>query len=258
MKAQLFTTKGEKKSEIELPGIFNLPVREDLALKLFEAEKEFQPYSSYGEAGKRHVASGTISHRRHKWKGAYGKGISRVPRKRMSRRGTQFYWVGAEVSSARGGRRAHPPKGVYSPLKINKKEIKLAMTSAIASTSNKDYILRRYSSLKDIKYAPFVIEAVPNKTKEAFEAMRKIFGDLFYIVLKDKVVRAGKGKTRGRKYKSNAGLLLVSGKDENIKLKGVDVRKLNNLEIADLYPLGRLTLYTKKALEELESRENKQ
>ena len=251
MKAQLFTSKGERKSEIELPEIFNSQIREDLALKLFEAEKEVQPYAPYEEAGKRHVASGTISHRRHKWKGAYGKGISRVPRKRMWRRGTQFHWIGAEVSSTRGGRRAHPPKLIHTPKKINKNEILLAMNSALSSTASKDYILKRYSSLKEIKSAPFVIESLPQKTKDAISSLKNIFGELFALVLKNKSVRPGRGKTRGRKYKSNAGLLLITAKDENTRIKGIDVRKSNEIRIADLYPLGRLTLYTKKALDEL-------
>ncbi len=251
MKAQLFDSKGEKKSELELPEIFNSQIREDIALKFFEAEKEIQPYSSYEEAGKRHVASGKVSHRRHKWQTAYGKGISRVPRKRMWRRGTQFYWIGAEVSSTRGGRRAHPPKGIRRPKKINKNEIKIAMDSAFAATANKDYILKRYSSIKEMKAAPIIIESLPQKTKEAINTLRKIFGDLSALVLKNKVVRPGRGKTRGRKYKSNAGLILITSKDENIKITGIDVRKTNEVRIADLYPLGRLALYTKKAVEEL-------
>jgi large subunit ribosomal protein L4e len=74
---------------------------------------------------------------------------------------------------------------------------------------------------------------------------------MFSLTLKKKVVRAGKGKMRGRKYKSNAGLLLVTGKDEKLAIKGIDVRNKSSLKIADLYPLGRLTLYTKKAIEEL-------
>ena len=255
MKAHLFTSKGEKKSEIELPKVFNTPVREDMAVKLFEVTKEYQPYAPGREAGKRHSASGKISHRRHKWQTAYGKGISRVPRKRMWRRGTQFFWIGAEVSSTRGGRRAHPPKVVFSPKKINRNEVKMAMDSALASTAHTDYILKRYSTLKDIKSAPFVIESVPAKTKDVLEALKKIFGELFYLVLKNKVVRSGKGKTRGRKYKSNAGLLLVESKDENVKISGIDVIKSDDLEISDLYPLGRLTLYTKKALDELGERQ---
>lgn len=251
MKAQLFSSSGDKKSDVELPAVFNTIVREDIASKFFETEKQVQPYSSFEEAGKRHSASGKVSHRRHKWQTAYGKGISRVPRKRMWRRGTQFYWIGAEVSSTRGGRRAHPPMGVYTPKKINKNEVQIAMNSAIAATASKDYIVKRYSSLSEIKSAPFVIESLPAKTKDAFNTLRKIFGDLFALVLKNKVVRAGKGKTRGRKYKSNAGLLLVTGKDENVKITGIDVRKSDELIISDLYPLGRLTLYTKNALEEL-------
>jgi large subunit ribosomal protein L4e len=251
MKAQLFDIKGERKSEINIPEIFNSPIREDIAAKFFEVEKEFQPYSTWEEAGKRHSASGKISHRRHKWQTAYGKGISRVPRKRMWRRGTQFFWVGAEVSCTRGGRRAHPPKGVYSPRKINQKEMKIAMDSALAATASKNYILKRYSSLENVSSAPFVVESLPLKTKDILESLRKIFGDLFSLVLKSKVVRAGKGKLRGRKYKSNAGLLLITGKDENVKITGIDVRKVSDLKIGDLYPLGRLTLYTKNALEEL-------
>lgn len=251
MKAQLFSSSGDKKSDIELPAVFNTTIREDIASKFFETEKQVQPYSSFEEAGKRHSASGKVSHRRHKWQTAYGKGISRVPRKRMWRRGTQFYWIGAEVSSTRGGRRAHPPKGVYTPKKINKNEIQIAMNSAIAATASKDYVVKRYSSLSEIKSTPFVIESLPVKTKDALSTLRKIFGDLFVLVLKNKVVRSGRGKTRGRKYKSNAGLLLVTANDEDVKLTGVDVRKSGELLISDLYPLGRLTLYTKAALEEL-------
>jgi len=250
MKATLYASDGSKKKEIALPEIFSSDIREDISAKFFESEKSSQPYAPFIEAGKRHSASGTISKRRHKWKGSYGKGISRVPRKKMWRRGTQFYWIGAEVSGTRGGRRAHPPKIVYTPIKINKNEIKIAMASAIASTANPKVILSRYSSLKEIN-APYVIESLPTKAKELIATLKKIFGDAFPIVMKNKVVRAGKGKLRGRKYKSNAGLLVVIGKDENVKLKGIDIKKANELTISDLYPLGRLTLYTQKAIDEL-------
>ena len=256
MKAHLYDASGSRKSEIELPEIFTAQVREDIASKCFEAEKSVQPYSSYSEAGKRHSASGTISKRRHKWKGSYGKGISRTPRKKMWRRGTQFYWIGAEVSHTRGGRRAHPPKGIYTPKKINDKEMIIAMNSAFAATADKNLVAKRYSTIneKEIPLTPVVIEAVPKKTKDAFSALRKIFGNIFNFVLKDKIVRPGKGKLRGRKYKSNAGLLIVKGKDEKIKLKGIDIKSLNEVKIADLYPLGRLTLYTKNAIEQMEAK----
>jgi len=58
---------------------------------------------------------------------------------------------------------------------------------------------------------------------------------------------------RARKYKSNAGLLVVTGKEEKIKFSGLDIKKIGDLKMRDLYPLGRLTLYTQKALEEMKN-----
>src|SRR3989338_3513964 len=150
MKAKLFDISGNQKADVELPSLFNTKIREDIAQKYFEVDKlqNMFLYSNFKEAGKRHSASGTISHQRHQWKGHYGKGISRVPRKTMYRRGTQFFWIGAEVSSARGGRMAHPPKGIYKLRKVNKKERIFALNSAMASTFNKELISKRYSSLE--------------------------------------------------------------------------------------------------------------
>ena len=171
----------------------------------------------------------------------------------MWRRGTQFYWVGAEVSSTRGGRSIGPPMGVYRVRKINKKEQQAALASGIAATANKHYLLKRYSSLHNTTAAeiPAVIESLPAKTKELIHTLKTLFGATSSLVLKNKSVRAGHGKRRGRKYKSNAGLLIVTANDEKISATGVDVRSTKDLHISDLYPLGRLTLYTQKALHEL-------
>ncbi len=253
MKATLYDAQGAKKGDVELPALFETKVREDIVAKYVEADKfeNMQPYGSYSEAGKRHSASGTISHRRHEWKGHYGKGISRLPRKVMWRRGVQFYWVGAEVSNTRGGRRAHPPKPVHTPRKINIKERSLAWHGAFAATFNPAWIKKRYSTLSAVFGVPAVIETLPKKTKEMHAALKAIFGDTASKIFKNKEVRSGKGKLRNRKYKENAGLLIVTGNDELVKCAGVEVKSAKELHIADLYPLGRLTLYTKKSLEEL-------
>ncbi len=256
MKTKVYDSKGDVKADVELPAVFSAAIREDLALKYLEVEKYElrQPYSSDPEAGKKHSASGRIRHIRHKWRTAYGKGISRVPRKTMWRRGTQFMWIGAEVSNTRGGRRAHPPKGVYADRKVNKKEGELAFASAFAATANKNLILKRYSTLSEVPGAlPVVVESLPIKAKELSLLIEKIYGKFAGILQRNKVVRAGKGKGRGRRYKSNAGLLIVSARDENIKCKNYDVKTVKDINMADLYPLGRLTLYTQKALEELKN-----
>ncbi len=89
------------------------------------------------------------------------------------------------------------------------------------------------------------------KTKQLIEILKKMLGDKYEVALQVKDVRSGKGKMRNRKYKSSAGLLFVKAKDEKISLKGVDVVNANDLKIADLYPLGRLTIYTEQSLKEI-------
>jgi large subunit ribosomal protein L4e len=251
MKATLFDSSGNKKGTIELPKVFETRVREDIAAKYFEVNKFIQPYSPQFRAGLRQVATGSISHKRHDWKGHYGRGISRAPRKTMWRRGTQFFWVGANVPGARGGRKAHAPLGIGKEKKMNQKEIALAFSSAYAATANADFVKKRYASLDKISEVPFVIESLPTKTKALRELLGKILGENFSVAFKVKKVRSGKGKARGRKYKSSAGVLIVTSKNENKKLKGVDMKSPSEVKISDLYPLGRLTIYTKQSLAEI-------
>tara|TARA_Y100000034_G_scaffold63843_2_gene77193 strand:- start:15215 stop:16006 length:792 start_codon:yes stop_codon:yes gene_type:complete len=256
MKSTLYTSEGKKKSSLDLPKLFDIQIRSDLVDKYLQATKFLltQAYSPDPKAGRKHSASGTISHKRHDWKGHYGRGISRIPRKTMWRRGTQFYWVGAEVSSARGGRRVHGPKLIKRLRKINKKEIQLAMNSALASTASQDFVASRYSSLEKAPEIPMVIESLPQKTKSLVLALKSIFPNLDSLIFKNKTVRAGKGKLRGRKYKSSAGLLIITAPEEKTKLSGFDIQSTDSLTIQDLYPLGRLTLYTQKAIDSLEQK----
>ncbi|MGV8142563.1 MAG: 50S ribosomal protein L4 [Candidatus Pacearchaeota archaeon] len=253
MKAQIFDIKGEKTGEVTLPVMFDTRVRNDLSQKFYEVMKVYAPYSPAPTAGRRHSASGTISHLRHDWKGHYGKGIARVPRKAMWRRGEQFYWVGAEINQARGGRAVHTPRTHYRPLKINEREQTIAMHSAFAATAHKNYVAQRYARLNKAQITvPVVLNLSGNiKTKQFIELLKKLYGENYLVALQQKTVRNGKGKMRGRTYKNNAGLLLVKSEKEKITLKGVDVVNAMDVTIADLYPLGRLTLYTENSLKEL-------
>ncbi len=251
MKAQLFSSSGEKKSQVELPKIFETPIREDLVAKYFEASKlgEMHPNSPKYRAGLRQVATGSISHKRHDWKGHYGRGISRMPRKAMWRRGTQFFWIGANVPGARGGRKAFPPLGFIDYKKTNKKEMLIAMNSGFAATARTELVKKRYSLLSEVKEVPFVIESLPEKTKALKQTIKKILPENSQS-LKEKSVRPGKGKSRGRKYKSTPGVLIVTAKDENKNFKGFNIKPIPEVKISDLYPLGRLTIYTHKAIQE--------
>ncbi len=263
MKVPILSPSG-KKQEIEVPEFFRHEVRQDIIAKVIEAKKHKQPYGPFEWAGKLYSASGKIRHRRHVWKSAYGRGISRVPRKIHWRRGSHFYWIAATIASAVGGRRAHPPKpeSMKKKKKINKKELKLAMLSALAATASAEWLRRRYERLRDKKIEvklPLIIssDVLKLKTKQFLDFLRKTLGPLYEVALKKKAIRAGKGKMRGRKYKSSAGLLLVIASDEKFKASGIEIKPVNELSVTDLAKgnaPGRLTLYTEKAIKELDEK----
>jgi len=246
--------------------IFESPIREDIVAKVIETKKKQQPYSNDPTAGKKHSAKGLIKHHRHVWRSGYGRGQSRAPRKIFSRKGSQFNWQAAEIPQAKGGMRAHPPKITQfrRGLKINKKELDIAFASSIAATGSEKYILKKYSSIDTLdKKAPFVVSSdlTKLKTKQLIAELKNILGNLYEVSIKEKSIRAGKGKLRGRKYKSNAGMVLVLGKDEKLKTKLFEMKKANELNVLDLASggLGRATVYTEKAIKELENKlgENK-
>jgi len=264
MKAKVLDLTGKEKASINLPKCFGTTVREDIVCKVIETKKTEQPYAPSLMAGNQSSASGKIVHKRHCWKSQYGRGMSRIPRKTMSRRGTQFNWVGTTVPNARGGRRAHPPRveARINTLKINKKELELALISALSATTSEKWIKKKYETLKNEKLKielPVVVESkiVSLKAKELLTGLKKILGkELENIAFKEKKIRCGKGKARGRRYKSNAGLLLVLGNDEKVKTGMFDVTQVKTLNVAELASggVGRLTVYTEKAIKDLEEK----
>ncbi|MBR9692278.1 50S ribosomal protein L4, partial [Candidatus Woesearchaeota archaeon] len=201
MELAILSTKNEEKGKKSLPPQFNEDIRPDLifrAVMTLQANSR-QPYGASPDAGKR--SASIVSKRRRKYRGTYGIGQSRTPRKVMSRRGTRMNFVGAFAPQTVGGRRAHPPKAAKIwDKKINKKENKKAISSALAATVDKDIVKKR-GHLVPESY-PFIIE-------ESFEKLTKtkdIKLALESLGLKDelkrsarKTVRAGKGKARGRK-----------------------------------------------------------
>jgi len=262
MKANVLNTQGKKIKEIDLPKCFSQEIREDIVAKVLEVKKRQQPYAPSLMAGKQYSASGKIKHRRHVWKTHYGHGISRIPRKIISARGNRFNWIGAFIPGTVGGRRAHPPKilSMINTRKINKKEMKIALTSALSATANEKKISKRYKSLKDKKLhgLPLVVDSklISLKTKDLISSLKKILGNLFEISVKKKTIRSGKGKFRGRKYKSTAGLLIVVGKKEKSKIKAFEIISVDKLSVINLAKggLGRLTLYTEQAIKDLGER----
>ena len=259
-KAKLMDVKGKAKGEMDLPKNFSVDIRVDILSKVFEAIKGSfaSSYGSMPGAGAGYSASGIIKHKRHDWKGGYGKGISRVPRKIMSRSGSSFNWIGATVASTRGGRKPHAPRSIKNLFKkINKRELLMAYNSAFTGTVDSKSLKDKYG--KDIT-SGFVFsgDILSAKTKDFLMALESVFGkENMTTVLKRKKIRSGIGKMRGRKYKTTAGLLFVISSKENMKRNLVDVVKVSDLEIKDLSPNGepgRITCYTEEAIKEIGSK----
>lgn len=261
MKTNVLDAEGKIVREMEIPDLFSQEIREDIILKVYLASLRKQPHAPYILAGMQHSASGKIRHRRHEWKTAYGYGISRVPRKIHTRRGSRFFWVGATISSTRGGRQAHPPKieAMLKQKKINKKEKLKAILSALAATASNEAINKKYERLRDknvqLKLPIIFDSAIAKlKAKDFKKLIEKVLGDAAFCAFRQKNVRAGKGKARGRKYKSTRGLLIVLASDEKMKCKEFEITNSKDLNIEQLAPggiAGRLVAFTEKAIDEL-------
>jgi len=262
MKLPVLDLSKQERKKMDLPSQFNEPIRADLVKRAFLALRSHkrQQYGASILAGKR--SSAKLSRRRRDYRGSYGLGISRVPRKIMSRRGTRMNWVGAFAPGTVGGRRAHPPKAskIFWQ-KINKKERRKALRSAISATVALDLVKNRNHLPPEIY--PFILDnsfEQIKRTKEFEFALASLGLEKELARVDYKKVRAGKGKMRGRRYRKKTGPLIVVGSSCNLlksgrNIPGIDVIEVKKLNVELLAPgsqLGRLTLFTENALDIME------
>ena len=259
MKIPVFDKTGKEVSKKELPVQFNEAVRLDLITRavLTVQANSRQPYGSDPNAGM--MVSAKLSRRRRDYKGAYGIGIARSPRKIMSHRGTRFNWVGALAPNTVGGRRAHPPKveRIWDK-KLNTKERRKALRSALAATLHRDLVTARGHILP--KDFPFILSNDVEKIQKTKDVIELLYALGFKDELdrtKEKVHRSGLGKNRGRPYKIKKSVLFVVGKKCDLNkaaanVSGVDIVTPEHLNANLLAPgcaVGRLTLYTEDAID---------
>jgi large subunit ribosomal protein L4e len=260
MKVDIFDLHGQPKGKIDLPKIFGEPVREDLIRRavLSTLSKRRQPYGVNVMAGKR-TSAHYHGYRRHRYT-MMNKEMARMPRIH-GKVSPHLSMKPRFVPQTRGGRMAHPPKveKIWEE-KINKKERQKAIRSAIAATAVKELVLKRGHKFE--KEVPIVVEdkiQEIKKTRELIELLKKIGLGKELERIEQKKVRAGKGKSRGRRYKKKKGPLLIIVKNEGIgravkNIQGMNVCRVENLSAEYLAPgaqLGRLAIFTKSAIEKL-------
>ncbi len=250
-----YTTAGAKDDEVELPPVFSTPFRRELIHKTFTNlnSHKFQPQGRKPRAGMDVVADSNDP--------PTGQGVSRVAR--MSGGGGGRQGQGAEVASTRGGRQAHPPivdRIIYK--KLNKKEKKLALCSAIAATASKDLIESRGHKVEGIESFPIIvsddIESI-SKTSEMIKVLDSLKLSQDVKRLESRKPRSGKPLLRGRGKKVGKSVLFVTTDSSNISkaigaLPGVEATNVKNLSVLDLAPGSdpiRLTVYSKSAIREI-------
>ncbi len=251
MKANIYDKEGNDAGEVDLWDEFTTPFRPDVirkAISVSQANRR-QPYGADPMAGKKHAVES--------W--GPGRGVSRVPRLTQGRRA-------AFMPGSVGGRRAHPPKAEKDwSEKINKKEKDLAFRSALAATADPERVRERGHRFEDDISLPVVVDDDVEevvRTQELKSILETLgLGDDLKRAREGRNIRAGKGTMRGRKYRTPSSILLVTTQPDRVgraasNLLGVDVTTPEQLNVERLAPggdAGRLTVFTKSALNELEA-----
>lgn len=255
-KVNIYDLNGEPLRPIKLPEVFDTPYRPDLIKRavLSSRATRIQPHGVNKNAGKRTTAESR----------GPGLGIARVPRVKGSRYAAAMR--GAMAPMTVGGRRAHPPKPEKKHTeKINKKERRIAIRSAIAATAKPELVEGRGHIIENLPELPLIVSdefQTINATSETRDFFIKlgVWPDILRAK-QGKKIRSGKGKMRGRKYKKPKSILVVINEDQGIVkasrnhpgLDIVDVRNLNAELLAPGTTPGRLTIWTESAVAQLEN-----
>jgi len=166
----------------------------------------------------------------------------------------------AGIPRAVGGPKAHPPKAEKKFVeKINKKEKRKALKSAVASSANKELVSNRHRIADSVIVPIVVVDKFEDisKTRDVLAFFEAIGIKTDTDNAKDKTKRkSGKGKRRGRTKKKKKSVLIVTGKNSAVyraarNLIGVDIVPVNEVN-ADLFAPGglpgRLTVFTESAI----------
>ncbi len=247
--AQIYNLEGKPTGKTNLPAVFDTPLRPDVIKRavLSIQSHSIQRQGRDPMAGKRTSAESRGT----------GSGTARIPREKGAG-GAAF------APGTVGGRQAHPPRADTRIVKeIPKKEKHLALISAIAATASKETVALRGHEIESVPEIPLIVEdsiQELTKTKDVEEALTHLglLTDVYRV--RDSIsIRAGKGKHRGRKMKHAVGPLIVISENKGVieaasNLPGVDIVAVQNLNAEILAPgthPGRLTLWTKSAIQQL-------
>lgn len=250
-----FDNPSEKKGSMAMPTVLAAsPLRPDLVqyVHMNMAKNPRQPYACKPKNGYDTAAES--------W--GTGRAVARIPR--VPGGGTHRAGQGAFGNMCRGGGRAHPLK-IWRRWhrKLNRKETRAAICSALAASCLPPLVMARGHRIDDLSELPCVvtdgIESL-TKTKAAVQTLKKLgLEKELTRVIESRKIRPGKGKARNRKYKMRRGPMIVYKEDNGIErafrnipgIETADVRTLHLMKLAPGGNFGRLLIWTESAFKHL-------
>ncbi|CAF1599773.1 unnamed protein product [Rotaria magnacalcarata] len=253
----VYDEKGQSTGKsVVLPAVFRAPIRTDIVNFVHDQMRrnKRQAHAVSDKAGEQTSAQS--------W--GTGRAVARIPRVRGG--GTHRSGQGAFGNMCRGGR-------MYAPLKvwrkwhrkINLKQRRYALVSAIAASGVPSLVLAKGHSIETVPEIPLVLSDKiqdVKKTKEAVAVLRKVgaWADILKVYA-SKHTRAGKGKMRNRRTVMKRGPVIVYDKDNGLKkafrnIPGVSllsVERLNLLRMAPGGHVGRFVMWTESAFKKLDA-----
>jgi large subunit ribosomal protein L4e len=247
----------QQKGQVAMPDVFMAPIRTDIVnvIHNFLRMNRRQPYAVNFFTGHQHSAES--------W--GTGRAVSRIPR--VSGGGTHRAGQGAFGNMCRSGRMFAPTKTWRRWMhQIKKNERRFATASAIAASSVTALVQARGHKVDKVPELPLVVTDEVQSIKRTKDAVAFLKRAGAYADAKksisSKKLRAGKGKSRNRRYVRRRGPLVVYKTNDGVStafrnIPGVDTISVDRLTLLQLAPgghVGRFIIWTESAFNALNER----
>ncbi|XP_070536092.1 large ribosomal subunit protein uL4A-like [Ptychodera flava] len=253
----VYTEKNEVSgTTVTTPAVFKAPIRPDVVNFVHTniRKNSRQPYAVSSAAGHQTSAES--------W--GTGRAVARIPRVRGG--GTHRSGQGAFGNMCRGGRMFAPTKTWRRwHRRVNVKQKRYAMCSAIAATGIPALVMSKGHRIEETPEVPLVVaDKVQDlkRTKEAVTFLRKFkaWTDI-QKVYKSKRLRAGKGKMRNRRRVQRLGPCIIYDQDNGLtkafrNIPGVTLLNVSKLDLLRMAPgghVGRFCIWTESAFRRLDN-----
>ena len=249
-------TDGKVTSTVALPQVFLAPIRADV-VNFVHTNMRKNHRQAYAVAYASGEQTSAMS-----W--GTGRAVARIPR--VSGGGSGRSGQGAFGNMCRGGRMFAPTK-IWRRWhrKVNVAQRRYAVASALAASAVPALVMARGHQVENVPEIPLVLSGVSalEKTKEALKFLDKhgVSKDIQRVVDSRKV-RAGRGKSRNRRYVQRRGPLVVYGDTDGDcahafrNIPGVDLVHIDRLNLLQLAPgghMGRFCVWTEDAFKRLDA-----